>query len=42
MIDDKDYIKMTNFLEIPKWKSWKFLISSKYESCNFASMLFHT
>jgi hypothetical protein len=20
MIDDKDYIKMTNFLEIPKWK----------------------
>jgi hypothetical protein len=21
MIDDKDYIKMTNFLETPKWKS---------------------
>jgi hypothetical protein len=21
MIDDKDFIKMTNFLETPKWKS---------------------
>jgi hypothetical protein len=40
MIDDKDYIKITIFVETPKWKSWKFLIFSKYESCNFASTLF--